>query len=320
MTIAKRAGHPEAGHPEGDFQHEALLYESSEEFLAGTIPFILDGLADDEPVLVAVPGGNIELLTGELGRRAADVRFVEMTQAGRNPGRIIPGVLHAFISAYPDTRPRIIGEPIWPGRTALEYPACVQHEALINLTFATWAAWILCPYDAVGLDRAVLSDAERTHPTMVNTTGKWRSDRYATPRAVVASFNRPLPAAPEPAITFTFDGDALSTVRQVVAHHAARAGLDETRIADLQVAVNEVATNSIEHAGAPGTLRIWQDPTNLVCEVRDDGRLTDPLAGRLPPAPDSESGRGLLLVNYLCDLVRVHTHRAGVTIRMHMSL
>ncbi len=30
-----------------------------------------------------------------LGEQASQVRFIDMTQAGRNPGRIIPGVLRA---------------------------------------------------------------------------------------------------------------------------------------------------------------------------------------------------------------------------------
>ena len=40
------------------------------------------------------------------------------------------------VDAHPDKHVRVIGEPIWPGRSDLEYPACVQHEALINRAFA----------------------------------------------------------------------------------------------------------------------------------------------------------------------------------------
>jgi anti-sigma regulatory factor (Ser/Thr protein kinase) len=315
MTLAKPAAQLN-----GTLMHEALLYKDSDAFLAGTLPFIRDGLVDDEPILVAVPAANISLLRDELGDEAAEVHFIDMTEIGRNPGRIIPAVLHAFISAHPRERVRIIGEPIWPGRTAQEYPACVQHEALINMTFADRSAAILCPYDAARLEPVMLRDAFRTHPVMLSSGRRRASGRYGRPQAVVASFNRPLPEPAGPTATMTFNGDALSRMRRVVANHAQAAGLAEARIGDLQVAVNEVATNSIAHAGAPGTLRIWQEQNTLVCEIRDRGRLTDPLVGRVPPAPESEHGRGLLLVNYLCDLVRVYTHRAGVTIRLHMAL
>jgi anti-sigma regulatory factor (Ser/Thr protein kinase) len=86
------------------------------------------------------------------------------------------------------------------------------------------------------------------------------------------------------------------------------------------VAVNEVATNAVIHGGGPGTLRVWQERGCVISEVSDPGQLTDPLAGRIPPGPNSEHGRGLLLVNYLCDLVRVHTDATSTTIRLHMRL
>ena len=126
--------------PHEPFVHEALFYRSGDEYLAGTVPFILGGLAAGEPVLVAVPPANGDLLRDALNGSADKVRILDMTQAGRNPGRIIPGVLNAFVSGHAPGRVRIIGEPIWAGRTSAEYPACVQHEALINTAFTGRAA------------------------------------------------------------------------------------------------------------------------------------------------------------------------------------
>ena len=111
------------------------------------MPFIRDGLAAGEPVAVAVPGPNLRLIRDALGADAAQVLLRDMTVAGRNPGRIIPTVLLAFANAHPGRRVRLIGEPIWPGRSAAEYPACAQHEALINAAFAGRPATILCPYN-----------------------------------------------------------------------------------------------------------------------------------------------------------------------------
>jgi anti-sigma regulatory factor (Ser/Thr protein kinase) len=304
----------------GSFQHEALVYETARDYLAGTVPFVEAGLTAGEPVLVAVPASNIELIRGAVGTPPGHLRFVDMTEAGRNPGRIIPGVLHAFISEYPSRRVRVVGEPIWAGRSAAEYPGCVQHEALINLAFADADAIILCPYDARRLAKAVLADAERTHPVIVDHERRRASGGYAAPHAVVAAFNRPLPDPAALPATLIFDADELPAVRRFVAQHAGRAGLAAGRIGDLEVAVNEIATNAVIHGGGPGTLRVWSERGGVICEVSDPGRLTDLLAGRLPPDPDSESGRGLLLVNYLCDLVQTYTHRTSTTIRLHMRL
>src|SRR6266545_5103781 len=50
----------------GAFVHEALLYGGAEEYLAGTLPFLRGGLAAGEPLLVAVPGPNLELIRNSL--------------------------------------------------------------------------------------------------------------------------------------------------------------------------------------------------------------------------------------------------------------
>src|SRR5689334_17622797 len=114
------------------FVHPAYFYRGVEEYLRGTVDFIREGLANGEPVAVSVPTANLALIRAALGDAADSVHLLDMTVEGRNPGRIIPGVLRAFADAHPDTRVRIIGEPIWADRSPLEYPACVQHEALIN--------------------------------------------------------------------------------------------------------------------------------------------------------------------------------------------
>ncbi|PZF98153.1 sensor histidine kinase [Micromonospora deserti] len=298
------------------FVHEGLFYTDPDGLLAGTVPFIRAGLADGEPVLVAMPGPHLALVRAAVG--AADgVRWEDMAEAGRNPGRIIPWVLQAFIDRHPGRRVRIIGEPIWPGRTGAEYPACVQHEAMINAAFTGRAATILCPYDAAGLDEAVLADACGTHPVLVDATGRRPSPQFA-PSDVVARHNKPLPTPVEPVDALGYRVDMLADVRRFVAAHAAAAGLDDDRVADLQIAVTELATNSITHAGGAGLLQVWRTAEHLVCEVRDDGWLDDPLAGRLTPAHDGVGGRGLVIVHALCDLVLVHSTAAGTTVRLHM--
>jgi anti-sigma regulatory factor (Ser/Thr protein kinase) len=299
------------------FLHPALFYSGDEEYLAATVPFVLDGLSGGEPVAVAVPGANLALLRATLGRDADRVRFLDMTDVGRNPGRIIPGVLSAFADVHRAGRVRIIGEPIWPGRSAMEYPACVQHEALINMAFADRPVTILCPYDVGGLDDVVLADAELTHPVLIDGSGERDSPGYA-PEDISAAYNQPLPE-PVAAATLSFDHASFPQVRRFAVEHARRAGMPVRRIDDIALAVSELATNSIVHGGGAGTLRIWTADAQLICEIADGGQLTDPLVGRRPVAPGSLGGRGMLLVNLVADLVRVHTGETGTVIRVHVA-
>jgi anti-sigma regulatory factor (Ser/Thr protein kinase) len=300
------------------FDHPALLYRNDEEYLLGTVPYIRDGLAAGEPVAVAVPGANLRLIRDALGADAARVRLRDMTIAGRNPGRIIPTVLLAFADAHPGRRVRLIGEPIWAGRSATEYPACAQHEALINAVFADRAASILCPYNTELLDPAWVADAHQTHPVMVDAAGRYDSLGYHDPITVAAGFNQPLADPPAGAAAITVDVHSLPAARHFITEYADRAGVAPERVSDLVLAVNELATNAAEHGGGSGELTAWTQGDDLICQLADCGHFKDPLAGRIPVPADVPGGRGLLLVNQLCDLVRMHTTPTGTIIRIHV--
>lgn len=305
------------------FVHPALLYRGEQEYLAGTVPFIRAGLDAGEPVAVAVPGSRLALLREALGADAEQVYMLDMQVAGRNPGRIIPGVLRKFADAHLDAkRVWIIGEPIWAGRSSMEYPACVQHEALINMAFEGRAVSILCPYACDELDPVVLADAEATHPVLIDAGVERTSSAYA-PERIVQTYNQPLPD-PEPTAgvvtVLDYNADNLPQVRALAIGRAREHGVDEVRLDDLELVVCELAANSVLHGGGSGTLRLWVEHGRFVCEVSDRGHLSDPLAGRRPVGMSALGGRGLLLTNLISDLLRVHTTCAGTTIRAFFSL
>lgn len=299
----------------GEFAHQALLYRDGWSYLTGIVPFVLDGLAAGESVAVAVPEPGLSRIEHALGSVAQRVRLLDMTEAGRNPGRIIASVLREFADAQ-DGRVRIVGEPIWPGRTAEEYPACVQHEALINASFAGVAATILCPYDVSRLPRQALADAHATHPVIVDESGQRTSDGYA-PNDAVSRYNRPL-SAPADAEELAFDLGSLPKARHFAVDRAAGLGLAVDRLDDLALTVAELCANSVRHGGGSGVLRVWREPAHVVAEVFDRGELTDPLAGRRPAAPRQVGGRGLLLVHQVADLVRTHATAGGTTTRVYL--
>ncbi|GAB3851834.1 anti-sigma factor RsbA family regulatory protein [Dactylosporangium cerinum] len=298
------------------FVHEALLYHDHATYLDGTMKFIYEGVARNEPVAVAAPPANVQLIRERLGAFGEGVTFHDMTEAGRNPGRIIPWVLSRFMDDHPGRRVRIIGEPIWKGRSEDEYPACVQHEAMINVAFTGREAAILCPYDASRLEPRMVKDSYATHPIMVDAGGKHPSDGY-DPYGITDAYNVPLSEPPFGATTLRFEVGDLVKVRRAVAEIGLDADLPPDRIGDLQSAVNELATNSTVHAGGSGTLRTWCDDERVVCEVRDFGNLTDAMAGRLRPA-DGRRGHGLVMVHFLADLVQRHTSQTGTTTRVHV--
>ena len=112
----------------------------------------------------------------------------------------------------------------------------------------------------------------------------------------------------------------LSEVRALAEKQARMAGLPDDRVVDFVIAVSEVAGNTVRHAKSAGSIQIWTDGDELVCEIRDEGVIADPLAGSQPPPPDANGGHGLWLVHQVCDRVDLHSDETGTVIRMHMSL
>jgi anti-sigma regulatory factor (Ser/Thr protein kinase) len=112
----------------------------------------------------------------------------------------------------------------------------------------------------------------------------------------------------------------LSEVRVLAETQARSAGLAEDRIVDFVIAVSEIAANTVRHARTQGSIEIWSDAGEIICEMRDGGVITDPTAGLVPPAADANGGHGLWLVHQICDRVELQSDKNGTTIRLHMAL
>jgi anti-sigma regulatory factor (Ser/Thr protein kinase) len=129
---------------------------------------------------------------------------------------------------------------------------------------------------------------------------------------------RPLSTPPDEAEALQYS-TSLTAVRAFTAAQAHRAGLPPHRVSDLVIAVAELAANTLAHTRGSGTVTFWVTDDEIVCQVQDQGQITDPLAGKVRPAPDaSGGGRGLWLVHQVCDQVEIRSGKAGTTVRIHM--
>jgi anti-sigma regulatory factor (Ser/Thr protein kinase) len=302
------------------FHHEAVFYEGDDQFVDRSLAFIHGGLARSEPVLVMVGSRKLELLRAALASRAADVHLVDMEMVGRNPARIIPA-WSRFVAdnAGSGGGMRGIGEPIWAERSASELSECQLHESLINLAFVGADDFRLtCPYDTASLPDDVIAEARRSHPVVSYGATEEVSHDYCGIDKAASGFATPLAEPPTEAEELRVTLPALRAARRLVWRRAEEAGLGD-RSEDFMLAVNEVLSNSLQHAGEGGTLRLWHDADGLVCEVRDRGHISQPLIGREEPGVGQIGGHGMWLVNLVCDLVQVRSSEQGSTIRMRMN-
>jgi len=318
MHLQNAPGGAEAGRAVGNdgLDHLAYLYEDERDYLACLCDFVQAGQDNAEPVFVAVPGRRVAQLHERLGAESPLLRYGAMTETGRNPARLIPE-LYAFVAEHPGQRVRYIGESSWPGRSDAELCEAARHEALLNLAFAKASVSIMCPYDVRGLAADVVGRVQRTHPAILQAGQTQAATGYAGQGVVPAECDDPLSAPPADAQILGYE-TSLRQVRDLVTSHGTALGMAADQIMNLVIAAGEITANTLRHTGAGGTFWVWHTGEEIICQVQDQGWITDPLAGRQRHSPE-DSGHGLWVVNQVCDLVEIRTSQAGGTIiRLHM--
>lgn len=128
-----------------------------------------------------------------------------------------------------------------------------------------------------------------------------------------------------PVLEQAFGPRSLYALRAAVAAYASHAGLPPLRIGDVVVAVHELAANAIRHGAGHGRLRMWQDESELHCEVSDEGAASAASRGGTvggpgyqPPWPN-EHGRGLWVVREVADHLRLDSGPDGTTATISFS-
>jgi anti-sigma regulatory factor (Ser/Thr protein kinase) len=307
--------HQAPGPAAGDgLSHLAFLYRGADEYLEQLLAFVASGLAGAEPVFAALPGDLAWRVRAGLGAAGRQLAVADMNELGRNPARITLA-LSSFAGQHAGRRIRIVTEPLWPGRSDAETAEVMKHESLVGLALTPVSADILCPYDASRLRPALIDGARHAHPEVLERGRRRRGGGQAgSPARPEAA----LPPPPASAEVLAYRSE-LHAVRALADRYAERAGLPADRRADLVLAVSELAANTLAHTAAGGTVHIWTSGPEVICQVHDSGRITDPMAGRKRPAPDSP-GQGLWVVNHVCDLVEMRSGPAGTTIRLRFRL
>lgn len=321
MRTADDTGRHRRGSDTAGFEHVALFYDDDAHLVARVVDHVREGLEAEDAVVIALPGEQLGPIREALGADARAVVLQDVRRLGPNPARLVPA-LHQFADEHPDRRVRAVGAGLWPDRPADERAAYLQHDALTNIAFDGRPVTMLCPYDTRGLDADTAADVRAAHPLLVEGGVPVPNTTYGDPAKLAEAVLGPLPEPPDLGETLVFTAPhGPRAVRRAVADHATGAGLSADRVADLCLAVHEVAVNTVVHTEGPGILSLWHTEDRVVAEIQDSGHIADPLVGRYPPAASDGRGYGLFLTHRLCDLVRLHSAQdGGTTVRMTMYL
>jgi anti-sigma regulatory factor (Ser/Thr protein kinase) len=304
----------------GHYRHDVMLWSDVDDFVERTVRFVRDGLDSGEPVMVAVPRARLLRVEQALGPDADAVVLADMESVGSNPARIIAAWAE-FLTAAAGRPARGVGEPLWAGRRDAEVEECQLHESLLNAAVPTDTPfWLRCPYEVGALPVAVIEESLRTHPWVADDHGSSEANPAFVAQSAGHAFAALLSEPPGSHVVRTITSASLRSVRDLALHVARVCGVDESRAADLGLALHELGVNTLVHGGGGGTLRLWRTADALVCEVVDAGVVTDPLTGRFAPDMEEPDGRGLWMVNQLCDLVQLRSSATGTTVRVHTWL
>jgi anti-sigma regulatory factor (Ser/Thr protein kinase) len=305
-------------------RHQAMIGRDAADCVDSVLAFVEDGLRRGEAVSIGLSAGLGRRLGRILGSQRL-VAYFDMTELGRNPGRIIAAMLD-FARTHAGGAPavggaplRYVSEPFLAGRSDAERAETTRHEALVEAALTGAPATVLCVYNADRLDKEAIACAERMHPVVITGGQPRASPQYVGGGIVPPQCDHPMPAPPPGASSLGYRDD-LRAVRDLVADCAGRSGLAPGRVSDLVLAVSEVAANTLRHTDGTGTLRVWAADGEMICQVTDSGQITDPLVGRRRPASDSFRHGGLWVVNQICDLVELRSGPDGTTVRMHVRI
>lgn len=192
-------------------------------------------------------------------------------------------------------------------------------DAALNVTLADLAIDVICLYPAFPLHLEVLDGAAANHPYLHTACGLRPNPDYRCPRVVLAGRPRSQPAMlGPPDVRLEFNSWDLHDVRKLVATSLTGLGFDAVRAEDVVLAVNEIATNAVEHGSARAEIQLWSTRDGLICEIHDSGgALDEPLPGLKAPHPAEPRGRGLWIARQLCDVLHVWHDGRGTHVRLH---
>jgi len=299
-------------------RHRALLYRGPRDFTGAIGPFICAGLAARQPVLVAVPAGQLALIRRDLG---ADYQAVQVADAGdfyQTLGRATRTVVE-WLRAHtaPGRAARVVAEQDLAGRAETDIAAYLRAEAAANVIYQPYAVSVLCPFNVSSLPEGVLHDAQRTHPELAREGVVASSPLYSDPAQFVRE--RSVTAGPPrsaASIGFGVPGD-LSGVRRFLRAELAAAGVAGEAAQALVIAVGEVVSNALAHGQPPRRLWVYSDQGKLVCHVQDGGPgPDDPLSPYLVPEPHALRGQGLWLARQVADSVELASDATGTHVRV----
>jgi anti-sigma regulatory factor (Ser/Thr protein kinase) len=294
-------------------RHNALVYESKDEYLARAVPFLKAGIEAGEGAVVAHTKPGLAMMREALGPEAARVTFVDVSAAYTRPARTLAAYHQVYVEQLRKTPTLRAVADVQFGPDPNEWDLWTGYEAVFNRSFGHLPAWVLCSYDANGTPDPIIEGVWQTHPEVVAGDSLKRSDHYEDPGHLLRRIT-PAPA-PLPGLQPIPFGSGAEDLREQLARELAADKISEAQSLDLLLAATEIANNAIQYGGGIREVRVGRARGRFVCEIVDRGDgFDDPAAGYL--APREGIGAGLWVARQLTWRIEFFHSPTGFTTRI----
>jgi anti-sigma regulatory factor (Ser/Thr protein kinase) len=303
-------------------RHALLRYDSPESLSARAVPYVREGLARGEAVVVVVSGEVEQVLGSALGADAAGV--------GWQAGEVSYGRLGVMFEGFR----RFLGEQRAAGvamrllaqndtlGTEERMAAYLRFEAMANEVYRPYGYRWACLYDTREYSPQTLREVGQVHPRLLEPGGgEIPNGDYLEPSTYLARSGPPPqpPAAVQLDLPVTVPGQ-LVVVRRLLRRWADLHEMGE-HADDVVSAVSEAVANGLQHGAPPVRVRAWTADRLARVQVHDRGLASIPVtAGYHRPPPELDRGLGLWVARQLADVVATHTDRGGTTVTLDFPL
>jgi anti-sigma regulatory factor (Ser/Thr protein kinase) len=294
-------------------RHNALVYESKDEYLARAVPFLKAGIEAGEGAIVAHTKPGLAMMREALGPDAARVTFVDVSAAYTRPARTLAAYHKVYVDELRKTPTLRAVADVQFGPDPNEWDLWTGYEAVFNRSFGHQPAWVLCSYDANGTPDPIIESVWQTHSEVVAGDSWSSSDHYEDPDELLRRMT-PV-AAPLTGLRPIPFGRSAEELREQLVHELAGNGISDARSLDLLLAVTEIANNAMQHGDGIQDVRIGRARGRFVCEIVDRGAgFDDPAAGY--HAPREGGGAGLWEARQLTCRIEFVQSPTGFTARI----
>jgi anti-sigma regulatory factor (Ser/Thr protein kinase) len=303
----------------GEFVHVAALYASDEQLRDLLLPYLDQGLLRHEAILAVISEDARRVLCDALGDAADRVQWGCPGVSYDRLGQVLEGFADYLARQHrAGVGTRVIGEfdaDSNPDRVS-QY---LRYESMANEVYAPYGYPVVCLWDQRRYSPEVLAHVRAVHPQLLDTSGPIANSEYCLPIDYLTRDQRSPPAAPVDLdlLVHLDSADDLGELRRRLRSWGASCGMGGPDTDDIVIAVDEIATNALEHGKPPACVRGWTTPDALFVQVDDQGRASIPATtGYQRPSTDARRGRGIWIARHLADVMTTHTGPTGTTVAM----